>query len=136
MIKRNYTVAQREANKARSKMRRLNNPNYDSDQKRLKRYKLTPQKTLKLFHKQKGLCLFCKQPMDLKSKIRGDRVAVDHDHSCCKGRVTCGKCVNGLAHELCNFLMGFQPGQIKNLKIGINNLIESSHNLHDNSKHI
>jgi hypothetical protein len=31
---------------------------------------------------------------------------VDHDHSCCPGRQTCGKCVRGLICRQCNTAFG------------------------------
>ena len=44
---------------------------------------------------QSGLCYLCETPLD-------EKVHVDHDRSCCEGYKSCGKCVRGLAHQLCN----------------------------------
>jgi len=35
----------------------------------------------------------------------GDWV-VDHDHACCPGRYTCGKCVRGILCRACNSALG------------------------------
>lgn len=35
-----------------------------------------------------------------------DRLHVDHDHSCCAGRKTCGKCIRGVLCSNCNHAEG------------------------------
>jgi len=34
------------------------------------------------------------------------RLAVDHDHACCSGTKTCGKCIRGLLCSNCNTALG------------------------------
>jgi hypothetical protein len=36
----------------------------------------------------------------------GDHLHVDHDHTCCSGRRTCGKCLRSLVCWHCNLIMG------------------------------
>lgn len=66
-----------------------------------RKYQLTSRKYKSLLQKQKGLCLGCDQP-----PTEEQRLAVDHDHSCCSGPYSCGKCIRGLMHLECNFVEG------------------------------
>lgn len=49
---------------------------------------------------QGGGCAICGTPPN------GRRLSVDHDHSCCPGVKTCGKCVGGLLCNRCNVGIG------------------------------
>lgn len=46
---------------------------------------------------QDYVCLVCRER---------EPVVVDHDHACCPGTKTCGKCVRGLLCNRCNVLLG------------------------------
>jgi hypothetical protein len=50
--------------------------------------------------RQGGGCAICRRD-------NGKRLlAVDHDHACCPGERTCGKCVRGLLCDGCNHGLG------------------------------
>lgn len=49
-----------------------------------------------LLDAQGGVCAICLEPPD------GSPLHVDHDHACCPGPDSCGKCVRGLLHGRCN----------------------------------
>lgn len=53
----------------------------------------------RLFNKQGSKCAIC-QTTDAK------RWSVDHDHSCCSGEKTCGKCIRGILCFNCNLALG------------------------------
>jgi hypothetical protein len=50
---------------------------------------------------QNYLCACCGEPF-----TQADPAVVDHDHGCCRGRKTCGKCWRGLVHNSCNVRIG------------------------------
>lgn len=64
-----------------------------------KQYGLTPEQYQKLVDacrknsKGQPICYIC-------DRNRGN--CVDHDHACCPGKISCGKCVRGLICNPCN----------------------------------
>lgn len=64
-----------------------------------------------LYH-QGGVCAICKesQPVNL---------CIDHDHSCCPGRTSCGFCVRGLVCTRCNVTLGMSRDRIDVLQNAI-----------------
>lgn len=65
---------------------------------------------------QKGLCAVCGTPMLPRGRDLNS-VAVDHDHRCCDGQKSCGRCVRGLIHIRCNRLLGFALDDPKILEL-------------------
>jgi hypothetical protein len=63
----------------------------------LRRHKLTPEQ----FAALGSVCAVCGSD---------DRLSVDHDHSCCPGKHSCGKCVRGLLCGNCNSAEGYLQG--------------------------
>jgi len=63
-------------------------------------YKLAPEAYDRMLEERGGVCAICKNP-----PAKG-RLAVDHDHSCCPGMKTCGKCIRGLLCHKCNRALG------------------------------
>jgi hypothetical protein len=56
-----------------------------------------------LLERQGGRCAMC----GTDACASGQRFSVDHDHSCCPGEFSCGKCVRGLLCRKCNGALGF-----------------------------
>lgn len=63
--------------------------------RRQKVYGVTPELFEALWALQGRVCAACGRP------IR-NRPCIDHDHDCCPGATSCGKCVRGILHPDCN----------------------------------
>jgi len=68
-------------------------------------YKLTREQWDALLEAQGGKCAICGRtdPLGI-GKTNGFHV--DHDHACCPGKKSCGKCVRGLLCNHCNPMLG------------------------------
>lgn len=81
-----------------------------------RRYNLTKEEYLYLLDKNDSRCHICNQ------KPKGKRLSVDHDHSCCSGPTSCGKCVRGLLCENCNRGLGSFKDSVENFNKAISYL--------------
>ena len=70
----------------------------------LRKYGLTPEEYEKMLEAQGGVCAICGHPP------KGQRLSVDHDHSCCSHsqykKPLCGNCNRGLLCQPCNTALG------------------------------
>lgn len=81
---------------------------YNPDRK-FKKHKLTQEQYLSLYNLYSGKCHSCKDR---------DATNIDHDHKCCPGLYSCGKCVRGVLCSQCNTALGLlqdDKQKIKNL---------------------
>jgi hypothetical protein len=69
----------------------------------LRQYNVTPEQYTELLANQNGCCAVCK--CDTPNG-RFKKWHLDHDHSCCPGKFSCGKCIRGLLCHKCNVGMG------------------------------
>ncbi len=67
----------------------------------LTRYKMNQAQFDEMLAAQGGVCLLCGS-----DDPQGKNWQVDHDHSCCEGSRTCGKCIRGLLCAPCNTGLG------------------------------
>lgn len=75
----------------------LSHPEETRRDKVLRRYNITPKEYASILESQNGQCGIC-----LKTPENGISLHVDHDHSCCRGQQSCGKCIRGLLCAKCN----------------------------------
>jgi hypothetical protein len=68
------------------------------------KYRLSMEAYEALLDAQGGACAICK--VDTPTDVRTSRFHVDHDHACCPGTRSCGKCVRGLLCHACNTALG------------------------------
>lgn len=71
---------------------------------RLRNYGLTPETYQSMLDAQSGRCAACgtSEPGGMYKNWH-----IDHDHACCPGRGSCGKCVRGLLCNNCNLAAGY-----------------------------
>lgn len=81
---------------------RMQKRRYNLGRHLLSKYGLTLDDYAAMAGVQGGGCAICEQPPK-----EGRRLAVDHDHGCCPGEKSCGKCVRGLLCTTCNVWLGF-----------------------------
>jgi hypothetical protein len=78
--------------------------------KNLKKFNITQKEYDDMLNAQNGVCKICKKDDN------GKRLCIDHDHSCCSGRYSCGKCIRGLLCNKCNRFIGEVDENTKLLK--------------------
>lgn len=80
---------------------------YAKNRKNWKRHRLTEEQYSKLLNKYDGKCHSCK---DRKA------INIDHDHNCCPGSFSCGKCVRGILCSQCNTALGLLSDDLQKIK--------------------
>jgi len=73
------------------------------------RYGISLEAYESMLEAQGNVCAICKQPEKARATRGGSSTAnyaVDHDHSCCPGTKSCGKCVRGILCRACNHGLG------------------------------
>jgi len=78
------------------------------------KYNLTPEGYQSILEKQGGSCAGCGRNQSKLAK----KMAVDHDHRCCKKAGSCGKCIRGVLCDNCNQILGRandDPSILRNL---------------------
>ena len=85
-------------------------------------YKLNDEQYKRMLADQNNSCKTCKIKFDSTSNYT--KPNIDHDHECCEGRRSCGKCTRGILCGSCNLMLGRSKDNIQTLQNMINYLKE------------
>ncbi len=89
----------------------------------LLKHNISPERHEALLIEQKGVCAICKRPPETFG-IR--HLDIDHDHRCCPGTYSCGKCIRGLICIACNRALGLFQDRLDILRLAANYLAISA----------
>lgn len=85
-------------------------------------FRITWEQYEEMLERQGGVCAICKSD---EPGGRG-RFHVDHDHSCCAGPKSCGKCVRGLLCSRCNPMVGMAQDNVDILRAAVHYLEDNA----------
>ena len=80
-----------------------------TDKDKQRKYGLTSAQIKNILDAQYGSCAACMSEitLDVTANVpHSRRASVDHDHACCPGETSCGKCIRGLLCGHCNRILG------------------------------
>ena len=98
----NYNLEHAEENRLKQKIR-------DSKRPKGSRHNIDQATYDSMLGRFKGKCWACRE---------NDATHIDHDHGCCSGTYSCGKCVRGLLCRSCNLaygMLGESKERVQNL---------------------
>lgn len=119
-------VTARERQRVYQKTRYDSDPEYrarmnrqNAENSRQRRFGITADDYLELLEGQDRRCAICgtTEPGSNLSSF-----CVDHDHSCCDGDFSCGRCIRGLLCLRCNRVLGFVNDDVMVLQQAIDYL--------------
>ena len=88
---------------AKGKLLRKEKPEIFRDRDLRARFKISLEEFNKKLEKQGGVCAACGAAYSEEVKRFWN---LDHDHDCCSGSKTCGKCIRGILCRDCNLALG------------------------------
>src|SRR5688500_10593960 len=117
-----YYIANANAIKAKKRDNYRRNPEVSRGKSLWDKYGLTVETYSQMLDKQRGICAnpdCFNGPSDSSKGC----LEIDHDHTCCPGQKSCGKCIRGLLCSGCNAALGYVHDDIKRLR-GLVNYLE------------
>ncbi|MEV2211282.1 endonuclease VII domain-containing protein [Streptomyces sp. NPDC050997] len=89
----------------------------NNDSRRRAMYGTEPEDFLRMLEDQGNCCAVCGVGF-----ADDNRSQVDHDHSCCPGKKSCGECVRGLLCNSCNNGLGRFKDSVNHLRAAVSYL--------------
>ena len=99
-------------------LNQLNEQGYARNRSLVLKYGITLSDLREMLGVQDYLCAICGDLITERTSH------VDHDHVCCDGPNTCGKCLRGVLCPSCNMGLGLFKDSIENLQKAVNYLDE------------
>jgi hypothetical protein len=87
------------------------------------KHHISPEQYEAMVVSQDGVCAICKRPPHTFGVRTLD---IDHDHRCCPGTYSCGKCIRGLICLACNRALGLFQDNPEILRIAANYLVQKT----------
>jgi|ERR1035437_6000354 hypothetical protein len=109
---RNYWLSNRAELAESKKKYNADNKKHLAKMEMLRQYNLSTEKYKEMYAAQGGKCKICMVMLPV-------RAAIDHDHNCCSGAASCGKCVRGLLCRRCNTGLGQFKDSIRLLEAAV-----------------
>ena len=84
------------------------------------KYGVTPEWFDRKLEEQSGRCACCgtDEPGGPTGVFH-----IDHDHACCPGKRSCGRCLRGLLCNRCNWMLGLAKDDVDTLRSAVDYLI-------------
>jgi hypothetical protein len=103
----------RARNRLNNKTSRALTPDVWASRRLKNHYGMTLDDYNRILEDQGGLCA---NPGCFNEPPADRRFDVDHDHGCCPGEKSCGKCVRGLLCRRCNHALGLLHDDVKRVR--------------------
>lgn len=93
---------------------------FNKDRNLRHKYGISLEQLQEMIVDQGGMCALCDEPLDLTPSVsRYASPVVDHDHKCCAGSKSCGKCIRGVIHRSCNIGLGAFEDSSDKLRLAV-----------------
>lgn len=106
-----WYLENKESRTAQINIYNQNNPTVVLNKQVRFRHNITSVTLGRMTEEQGGVCgnPYCSSDNGLR------RLCVDHDHSCCPGKRSCGRCIRGLLCHPCNTTLGFLSDDVQRI---------------------
>lgn len=85
-----------------------------------RRHGMTHVRMMDMIRAQDGLCPICLVKLTPGTwRSANTTPTVDHDHGCCPGQGSCGRCVRGVLCSLCNRMLGHAKDDPERLRMAL-----------------